>query len=57
MHAVHSGVISHSASASGFAALKGEMEKDARHKNLVEAAGGVFPTSGRQLWSLDSLKY
>ena len=28
--AVHSGVISHSASASGFAALKGEMEKDAR---------------------------
>ena len=40
--AVHSGVISHSASASGFAALKGEMEKDARHKNLVEAAGGVF---------------
>ena len=39
--AVHSGVISHSASP-GFAALKGKMEKDARHKNLVEAAGGVF---------------
>ena len=41
-NAVHSGVISHSASASGFAALKVEMEKDAWHKNLVEVAGGVY---------------
>ena len=40
--AVHSGVVSHSASSPGFAALKGEMEKDPWHKNLVEAAGGVF---------------
>ena len=40
--AVHSGVITHSASSPGFAALKGEMEKDARHRDLVEAAGGVF---------------
>ena len=37
--AVYSGIISHSASALGFAVLKGEMEKDAWHKNL---AGGVF---------------
>jgi len=26
----------------GFAALRGKMEKDARHKELVEAAGGEF---------------
>ena len=41
--ALHSGVITRSASSpAGFAALKGEMEKDARHRDLVEAAGGVF---------------
>ena len=40
--ALHSGVITHSASSPGFAALKGEMEKDARHRDLVEDAGGVF---------------
>ena len=40
--AVHSGVIAHSAVSPGFAALRGEMEKDARHRGLVEAAGGVF---------------
>ena len=41
---IHSGIITHSRSASlpGFAALKGEMEKDARHRDLVEDAGGVF---------------
>ena len=39
---VHSGVITHSAVSPGFAALRGEMEKDARHRGLVEAAGGVF---------------
>ena len=42
--ALHSGVITHSASSPGFAALKGEMERDARHRDLVEDAGGViFP--------------
>ena len=40
--ALHSGVITHSASSPGFAALKGEMEKDAQHRDLVEDAGGVF---------------
>ena len=40
--ALHSGVITHSASSPGFAALKGEMEKDARYRDLVEDAGGVF---------------
>ena len=40
--AVHSGVIVHSAVSPGFAALRGEMEKDARHRELVEASGGVF---------------
>ena len=48
----HSGVIL--CLFSGLAALKGEMEKDARQLKLL---GCVFPTSGRQLWSLDSLKY
>ena len=56
--AVHSGVITRSASSPGFAVLKGEMEKDARHRDLVEAAGGVcFPTCSGQLWGLDPLKY
>ena len=40
--ALHSGVIMHSAASPGFAARRGEMEKDAWHKGLVEAAGGVF---------------
>ena len=40
--AVHSGVIAHSAVSPGFAALRGEMEIDAWHRRLVEAAGGVF---------------
>ena len=40
--ALHFGVLSHSAITPGFAALRGEMEKDARHKALVEAAGGEF---------------
>ena len=39
---LHSGVLSHSAITPGFAALRGEMEKDAKHKALVEAAGGEF---------------
>ena len=39
---LHSGVITRSASSPGFAALKGEMEKDAWHRDLVEAAGGIF---------------
>ena len=39
---LHSGVLSHSAITPGFTALRGEMEKDARHKALVEAAGGEF---------------
>ena len=55
--AVHSGVITRSASSPGFAALKGKMEKDARHRDLVEAAGGVFSTCSGQLWGLDPLKY
>ena len=33
---LHSGVLAHSA----FAALRGEIEKDAWHKELVEMAGG-----------------
>ena len=37
--ALHSGVLTHSAITPGFAALKREMEKDARHKEFVEAAG------------------
>ena len=40
--ALHSGVITCSASSPGFAALKGKMAKDARHRDLVEAAGDVF---------------
>ena len=40
--ALHSGVIAHSALSPGFAALKGEMEKDAWHRSLVEAAGRLF---------------
>ena len=40
--AVHSGVITHSTLSPGFVALKGEMEKDAQHRRLVEAAGCVF---------------
>ena len=40
--ALHFGVITHSASSPGFAALKGEMEKDAQHRDLVEDAGGCF---------------
>ena len=38
--ALHPGVLIHFASTSGFAVLQGEMEKDAKHNNLVEAAGG-----------------
>ena len=34
--------VTHSALSSGFAALRGEVEKDVRHQGLVEAAGGVF---------------
>ena len=40
--ALHSGVITHSATSPGFAAQKGELEKDMQHKGLVEAAWGVF---------------
>ena len=40
--ALHSGVLSHSAITPGFAALRGEMEKDAKHKALIEAVGGDF---------------
>ena len=40
--AVHSGVITHSTLSPEFAALRGEMEKDAQHRRLVEAVGGVF---------------
>ena len=47
--AVHSGVISHSASSLGFAACKGEMEKD------IHAWRCVFLTSGGQLRSFNSL--
>ena len=32
----------YSAASPGFAARRGKMEKDAWHKGLVEAAGGVF---------------
>ena len=39
--ALHPGALVHSASTSEFAALQ-EMEKDARHNNLVEAAGSKF---------------
>ena len=39
--AVHSGVITHSAVSPGFAALRGEIKKDARHRGFVEAARGV----------------
>ena len=40
--ALQPGVLSHSAITPGFAALRREMEKDAKHKALVEAAGGEF---------------
>ena len=40
--AVHSGVIAHSAVSPGFAALRGEIEKDTRHRGLVEAVGGAY---------------
>ena len=40
--AVHSGIITHSTFLPGFATLKGEMEKDALHRRLVKAVGGVF---------------
>ena len=43
--AFHAGVVTNSALSSGFAALRGEVEKDVRHWGLVEAAGGVFSTS------------
>ena len=33
--ALHSGVITYSASSPGFAALKGETEKDAQHRDLA----------------------
>ena len=41
-NALHSGVVSHSAIIPGFAAFRGEMEKDDQHNMLVEAAGGEF---------------
>ena len=41
--ALHSGVVTHSAFSSGLAALRGEMEKDAWHRGLVEDAGDAFP--------------
>ena len=40
--APHFGVTTHSVSSPGFAALKGEMEKDAQHRDLVEDAGVCF---------------
>jgi len=40
-YAVHS-IRTHSAITPGFAALKGEVKTDARHKELVEEAGGEF---------------
>ena len=40
--ALHFGVLSHSAITPGFTTLRREMEKDARYKALVEAAGGEF---------------
>ena len=40
--ALHAGAVTHSALSSGFAALRGEVEKDMQHRGLVEAAGGVF---------------
>ena len=40
--ALHAGVVTHSTLSSGFAALRGEVEKDVRHWGLVKAAGGVF---------------
>ena len=56
--ALHSGVITHSATSPEFAAQKGEMEKDMQHKaGLVEAAGGVFSMGSRQLWCVDSLQH
>ena len=39
---LRAGVVTHFALSSGFAALKGEVEKDVQHRGLVEAAGGVF---------------
>ena len=54
--ALHSGVLTHSAITPGFAALKGEMEKDARHKELVEKAGGKFLplVVDNSVWRLDT---
>ena len=37
--ALHPGVLIHSTSTSGFAALQGEIKEDAKHNNLVEECG------------------
>ena len=39
---LHSGILTQSAVSPGVAALKGKVEKDAQHHELVEVAGGTF---------------